>query len=442
MPTYTIIENNRENLEKLVTKFAKRAARNGLAPITVAFGAPRIEEREKIVVTEGEGESFEGQPMRHTVRERVCLIDVTVEGEPPRLPGGYSLVGTVEHNVVDGAWMNLVNPAPEREMPLDARTAAPTCDHCGKARRRSTTVVVQAEDGTLKRIGKSCVALYLPGVDVDALLAFMAAHGAIQAELEGGSDDDEFGGYRAPRVEYIDDVLAAGAAVRRLFGWVTAKTASDTNEASSASHVANLLGKPDKYQARLVRDMRDAAEKAGEDTNVAGTWWPVNDADKAAAVEIRAWMKDGVSGRNDYRYNLAVLAAGDTFDANRMAMVVSAVGSFYNEQDRIVERKAQAAAMGESQHVGSLKQRLNLELSLLTCRAFSHDDLYGTRYLVKFVDRSGNQFAWFTGRPVEMARDEFHVVRATVKAHTEFKGVKETTITRADVGAKVEAVAA
>ena len=52
-------------------------------------------------------------------------------------------------------------------------------------------------------------------------------------------------------------------------------------------------------------------------------------------------------------------------------------------------------------------------------------------YLYKFVDEAGNIFIWYASRPIEL--HERMTLKATIKAHNERNGVKQTVLTRCKV---------
>ncbi|MBO6266973.1 MAG: hypothetical protein J6M06_01940, partial [Synergistaceae bacterium] len=90
------------------------------------------------------------------------------------------------------------------------------------------------------------------------------------------------------------------------------------------------------------------------------------------------------------------------------------------------EAAAQAEAKA-SEHVGSVGQRITVSAAtakLLT----SWEGTYGTTYLYKFTDESGNVFIWYASRPINVA--DGMTLKGTVKDHNERDGVKQTVLTR------------
>jgi hypothetical protein len=58
---------------------------------------------------------------------------------------------------------------------------------------------------------------------------------------------------------------------------------------------------------------------------------------------------------------------------------------------------------------------------------------WGTSYLHKFTDEQGNLASWFSPKPTGLKPGTTYDMSAKVKAHKEFKGVKETQLTYAEI---------
>lgn len=79
--------------------------------------------------------------------------------------------------------------------------------------------------------------------------------------------------------------------------------------------------------------------------------------------------------------------------------------------------------------VGSVGERITLSeanVKLLT----SWETMYGYTYMYQFVDKAGNIYIWKTSNNVE---GDTVSLKGTVKAHSDFNGVKQTELTRCKV---------
>ena len=132
-----------------------------------------------------------------------------------RFDGGWKFVAVVDHT----AHGNIVraNPtsADHTALTMELTNAEPTCDHCGKTRQRTKTIVVTNDEGDVKRIGGQCAKTFL-GNNVTLSEAMMDYFIALDALTN--ADDSElmgFGNTPAPRYE----VMAVASAVIRVYGY-------------------------------------------------------------------------------------------------------------------------------------------------------------------------------------------------------------------------------
>jgi hypothetical protein len=107
--------------------------------------------------------------------------------------------------------------------------------------------------------------------------------------------------------------------------------------------------------------------------------------------------------------------------------------------ERAFEKAAEEArqATNSNLHIGEVKERLTLELTLRGTREI--DGHYGVSTLHKFEDALGNLFIWFASNPEIIPEGsgkraviigETHTLSGTVKGHDDFKGRLQTKLTR------------
>lgn len=96
-----------------------------------------------------------------------------------------------------------------------------------------------------------------------------------------------------------------------------------------------------------------------------------------------------------------------------------------------------------SKYQHNVKDHVDLDLFVHNCREF--DSYYGTKYVYTLVDNNGNVYTWFTSNLLayrdkedcdnDVFADPGDVVhiKGTVKDHTEFRGTKQTVLTRCKV---------
>jgi len=85
-----------------------------------------------------------------------------------------------------------------------------------------------------------------------------------------------------------------------------------------------------------------------------------------------------------------------------------------------------------SEWIGSVGDRLkNIPVTLVGIYPF--EGKYGMSQIVKFNDESGNQIIWFTSVDIQVEVGECCFLSGTIKKLSEYKGVKNTIVTRCKV---------
>ena len=92
------------------------------------------------------------------------------------------------------------------------------------------------------------------------------------------------------------------------------------------------------------------------------------------------------------------------------------------------ERKAEFAAIdAASQHIGTVGARIVFELVLEA--VFYVETVYGTLHIHRLRSLDGN-IVIYKGQPLKAANGDKIAIKATIKAHEEYKGAKQTIISR------------
>lgn len=180
---------------------------------------------------------------------------------------------------------------------------------------------------------------------------------------------------------------------------------------------------------------------------------------------VNAWHGDKFGGRVDFYSTNYVGTVGkyqvvlnEFWHFNRRCTVVEinlrpADEIAAEEKRREAERKLKEIGKFEhSEWVGEEKQRMELELTLI--RDYSYERpayTYGweTAHIYTLADSDGNCFIWKTSKPLMVEHEDEDgfidatyaepgdkvALKATVKEHGEYKGVKQTVVTRPKVKA-------
>lgn len=285
------------------------------------------------------------------------------------------------------------------------------CDHCGTNRQRSAVYICRNIDGREVQVGTGCLKEYT-GINPHSIISWATVKDVFEDLDHIDYERIEHFGYRYYE---IGKVLALACDIVSTYGYVK----SDM---------------PDSTKLRLINAIDD------DDT-------PSDEAVKKAALIID-WIKANEAA-NNFSDTIVSNMYGPLdlgyIDKSRIGYAAYVPVTYDKEME-----KRRLAAANPSQHVGEIGKRIKIvpkTAEVLTSWKTSYGSGYNcvTTYLWKIVDENDNVFTWKTSNDVfvynknEYGDDDYHhpimpsSIVGTVKDHTEFRGVKQTQLTRCKV---------
>lgn len=435
--TYLIPECNLPELEARIEKLNKRAVRLNVDPVIVTKTPDHVRYQVRQLTVNGEtnlcwskdrekvenpGTAFLANAFEFT-GQVMAWWSVTVSGTTPTL-SGWDFVAVLEPLALDdGTSENFVQNLPGQICPAEFRHAVGRCDHCNAARRRNQTFVVKNGDN-YKCVGRQCLKDFL-GYNGDPH-AF-ASWSESLAELNGicsAAEDDEWlgggGGYRENCWD-LKHFLTLTACRVRLFGWVSRSVSRDSfgTKQATADVVLEILTPPTSMINR-----KDWEELVAEHV--------VSDEDAVLAETALEWAKEiPEADRNDFLANVNLVARVGTA-SRKTAGVAAAILVAYNKAMERETNRLKFAARPESNWIGEIGKRI--QIIKVTCdKVIMNEGHYGVTGIHKMTDGSGNDLVWFaSGGEVIKAGETVHV-SATMKDHSEYRGRKQTVLSRVTV---------
>lgn len=395
--TFDVPAERIEKLEAKLEKFARRAEKLGMAPITYEVVG------EKFVKERAEG---------YAARVR-RLVVIKLVGPAPVL-AGYTFVARTEHTAAG----NIISKAPGAEsiyVPEALRDGGAYCDHCKTARNRIDTFILQTPSGDLMRVGRNCLADFIRSEDAATAIALWA----IIADLRRGGSDEENEGLCFSWDYLTPFIVAASFRAVELYGWVSRKEARGEEGRSATADMAMFVGGPPPQHPKRYEEW-----KAGQPT----------EADFAKATAALEWAKT-LPGANDYEHNLKVACSLPSVTERNVGVVASVAIAYQRYLEKAME--AARAEKKASSYFGRVDGRYIRTLTVLKAVDIHGD--FGLTVLYTLEDADGNQFKWFSSggasAPVEPVRglqagDSFAFL-FTVKKHENYKGTDVTVLTRA-----------
>lgn len=418
------LEEAQEALAKLHAKAVRAASKRADAVVPAMPELVVLRHWQRQLCSMGCGAPIEhGWCTQGHVARSVALVDLKVSAEKP-VVGPWELLACVEPMGEHG---NTVRRVPGADESIDLTpwydaARGNRCAHCKTNRKRTETFVLrQTETGELLQIGRNCLEAFLgrsPAAIV-ARLGFIASIVAI------GEDESDGWSRGTPPPASTAEFLGWVAACIRLDGWTSATQARDQGGESTATWAYRVMNaSPTDREMYKVQTERLP-----------------NATDRDRAEQSLAWCAalpdEEVRQGGDYLHNIRLAARCNHIGKRQHGLVASIVRAYERHLAKLAEARRDIVQPGavakKSQHVGQVKERLDLNLTVE--RVFDASNDWGAATRLVMRDDSGNEFVWFaSGQPTvdgRVVQPGMKVTcRGTVKKHGEWKGIASTHLTR------------
>lgn len=395
MKMFAIYEGNMERLEKKIKSIRNKCNKYGCD-----FHYAEVGEEFRTVKNE------DGQ--EYTARF------VLVEAEGVAVVNGWKFIASVEHTEKG----NIINKACDIEVPERYYTSDPICEHCNSKRyRRDTFIVMNEETGEFKQVGKSCLKDFTRGMSAEGVAQYTALfEELIEGEAPCG------GGFE--RYYPVKEFLMYVAETIKHFGYVrTQDSGRSTRDRAFDYYMMEHNGRFLKDEERRLREeMQSVSFDANGNTEF--------------AENALAWLNTQEED-NNYMHNLKT-ACSLEYTSYRNLGILTSLYPTYNreleyqaekaEQER--QRALQQASEQNSTYIGNVGDRIEIDVHSFEC-VTSWETMYGVTRVYKIVDTNGNVYTWKTSNYI--SEDVIAKVKGTVKSHNEYRGIKQTEITRCKV---------
>lgn len=389
MSRYYVLEGNIERLEQKLKTISNKCERYGCE-----FLYSRVGEEYRQIKVDDISE----------ITAKFIIVEVAGKAEV----NGWRFVATIEHTP-NG---NVLHPygSDDVQIPIKYRTTDPICEHCNTKRRRNDTYLIYNEDtDEWKQVGKSCLRDFTGGLDAE----YVAKYISYFDEIIKGESVSASGSY----IPYycVTDILKYAAECVKHFGYYKSSALRSTADRCFEYYLVDndKLRSSADYIERLRQEMAECQ------------FLPSNN--NKLVKDAIDWVLSS-QGESDYIYNLKVICKANHVTRRNLGLLASLIPSYTRHIERESELKKQVeeAKFCPSKHIGNIGDKIEFD-STVKCLT-SVDTEYGVSFLYKFVDSEGNIFTWFTSKWID-TRYHYHI-KGTVKGHDEFRGCKQTSLTR------------
>lgn len=387
--TFAVPALNLDTLIKKLNTLSKKANKYGNSPIGYSIGETYISETTIYI---------DNKP--RTIK--TDFVDITVWGDAPKY-GNHTFLARVELN--DGE--NIVSNLGGKELNERFRFMVSECDHCGHNRVRNDVYVFEDQNGDQIAVGKTCLKDFtgcMNPLEITSRAKFLQ-----EIKTHCADEFNSFGAGYGNSYFTVDEILTFAAANIRENGWVSKAMVMNSYSETLTSTYNNVIND------LFPNPKRKPIETIEADKEMANT----------VIEHFRNMEYNAANG--DYINNLRVIIGNDTVKRDHIAILVSAVNVILKEKQKKTESQTTV-----SQYVGTIKERMRgIELTFVREISLG-SGMYGEQYLYSFKDTSGNVFTWITTHR-EFEIGETITMDVTVKAHKEYRDIKQTVITRATI---------
>lgn len=403
---FEVLLDRKEEAIAALEKLIRRAHKAGNTDITYEIVGETKVRRSYEATDDNTGEKV----LREVVLPALLF---RVTGEAPKY-AGYIFLAKIEF--LDGE-DQLAHLVPGVKIPLQERFHKTdcACDHCQVNRVRNDVFVVHHEEtGAQKQVGRTCLRDFL-GIDTPEKVVSRFGFWSDLGEFEDGWGSSS---YRGPAYHSLDEILSLTAADIRGRGYVSNARADDNNPSTSGRiRTALWPSRSDDDQQRFSRVLKNS----------------VADEDRAVVQAAKEYFA-ALEPKNEYEQNVKTLIKYDVLlKEKHFGLVVSGIAAYLRHVERLNQLEVQRRRAADSAYVGEPKERLRglvLTLDKVIVLGQSRFNQYGETKLRIYHDDQGNIFTWISeaseqpGVGIEAKYD------ATVKAHKDYNGAKQTVLTR------------
>lgn len=392
MEQYKIHEDNIDRLEKKLTRIQNKCNQLGCEFIYNRVG------EEFVTVKPGNGLSYQ-------------IRYIIIEAQGIALINDWQFIATIEHHEP----MNIIRRFNmDVSIPESYYTSKPTCEHCNTLRSRKDTYLVHnVVTGEVKQVGKSCLTDFTRGLSAEAVASYISYFDElIQGEAPGAG----FKMYYDPK-----DIVATAVEYVRVFGYTKSQVQYGEDYCgkvtpSTACRVANFIHED-------TEAMKEAID------------YSINPENPEAIAKSQIIIDWVMSKSEDYGYitNLKAAVSLSGCEYRHFGLIVSSVAAYNREMEKVQKQAAEIANKPETSWVGEIGDRITVPQASINCLT-GWETQFGYTYLYKIVDPAGHIFTWKTGKFIDTDSCVLTVsLKGTIKAHNEFRGDKQTELTRCKI---------
>lgn len=387
---YAIHEDHFSDVEKKLNRVARKCAKLG-NPFTFEVIGSEIRTRK-----------VNGEEENH----RFILVDV----EGTAHVNGWEFIATLEIHS-GGNVIRRYNT--EVDLPERFRTSPNVCDHCNTSRTRKNLYVIRnTETNEFKQVGGNCLNLYTNGLSLEYVAAYM----------DGVIELDKFNGVfcSSGTIYYpVNEVIGYAAHIIGKTGYFNTQAALPTRSLTALmlnngmkegiEHVNDCL-KNNRFDIRF--NIEDFTRDNSDEVNAIIEYYKSLEDNSEFMHNAKIMLNEGYVSYKGLGY-LCFLPQGYAKYKEREAA----------KAKRLLEKRI---------HWGEVGQRYKDITVDAVRKVAAFDTDYGVMRIYNVIIEGDTVLTWKTSCYLEEVEKGAQIA-FTVKAHSEYKGQKQTEITRCKI---------
>ena len=291
------------------------------------------------------------------------------------------------------------------------------CEHCNSKRQRNNLYVIHnVETDEWKQVGGNCLKLYTGGLNMEYIAAYM----------DGITELEEFDGIVGHGKVYyhVEEILSYAVEVIAKTGYFNAQSALPTKYIVSTL-MYNNLSKAIEIINKDFMDARLDVRVCYKDFHRENTNTVVN--------EIIDYYKN-LEDNTEFVHNIKVMLNEEYVLSKNFGFLCYLPEGYAKH----IQKEVEKAKKIETRYFGEVGERYKDKVIQDVILITSWETQWGYTYIYKIILEDGSVLTWKTSNGLYLDRDEeFDKISFTVKEHKEYKGEKQTEITRCKVSVKV-----
>lgn len=389
--------HNLDYLTKKLAKLSRKAAQLNLDDVPML----------KII---GEVEPYKHIDPNTNKTRYIPMTEIEITGAAPKVKG-WQFIGTINHHQ-NGNVVKLV-PGLDKDFP-QYHAGKPVCDHCQTRRARKDTYIVSNGTESMT-VGRTCLKDFTGHMSPEYYANLCSLLCEVEEMLPFCDDN-------TPREKTYEDTFftlwVAAAIVKMDEGYRSYKHWEHSCTANKVRFFISYSFSESREAQELRRAIQDY----------------MTDETREAAQAALAWIREQPESKNTFFNNMRVVAGNDYLNWADIGILCYLLEAYKIAQEKAAEQK-EALKMfdpAKSEHFGQIKKRGEMTLKYMKSLCF--DSFYGDSWIHQFVTPEGNLAIWRSSKsPSEFGEpDKWEEIKAkaTIKDHTEYRGTKQTVITR------------